>query len=274
MNQRLSTQDLTIEVIRKRNDIINNNIALNVYTKLGGTAWTIEKSEKNISELIIGIGSTVDDNMERIIGFANIFDYNGTYLVGNCSQLSTMSAYATNLEKYLEETLKQAFQKKGLVRGDKVRLIFHLYKEAGKKHELLAIHNALSNFVDYDIQFSLVHLSYGHNFRVFKNSGTCSPDRGTFIQLSSRQALLHFGRSSVVPIQVRLDKRSEYLDIYEISKQVLHFAHLSHRTFIPPNQPVTIKYPKLMAQMVTELKKIPDWDYSIINHLSEKLWFI
>lgn len=52
LNQRLPTQDLTIEVLRKNDRIINNDIALNVYSKLGGTAWTIEKSQKDIPELI------------------------------------------------------------------------------------------------------------------------------------------------------------------------------------------------------------------------------
>ena len=156
LNQRLPTQDLTIEVLRRSNRIIDNNIALNIYSKLGGIAWTIEKSEKNISELIIGIGSTVADNGERIIGFANVFDYNGAYLVGDCSQLSTMDEYAKNLEDYLVNALIQAFEKKGLSAGDKVRLLFHLFKEAGKKHELIAIDNALRHFNQYDVQYSLV----------------------------------------------------------------------------------------------------------------------
>lgn len=281
LNQRLSTQHLTIETIRKTlrkrdriTNIINNNIALNVYAKLGGIPWTIEKSEKNTSELIIGIGSTVDDKGKRVIGFASVFDYNGTYLVGDCSQLSTMNEYAKNLEDYLVKTLTQAFQRKGLSKGDRVRLIFHLFKEAGKKHELTAIDNALKRFTGYNIQYSLVHLSYYHNFRGFKNRGQDRPDRGTFIQLSSRQALLHMGGRSVAPIQIRLDKRSEYKDLYEITRQVLSFAHLSYRTFIPTAQPVTIKYPNLMARKVSELMKIGNWDPSILNKLNDTLWFI
>ena len=274
LNQRLPTQELTIETIRKRNKFIDNNVALNVYSKLGGIAWTIEKLEKNISELVIGIGSTVDDNGERIIGFANVFDYNGTYLVGDCSQLSTMSEYAKNLENYLIDTLTQAFRKKGLSEGDRIRLIFHLFKEAGKKHELTAIENALKYFLKYNVQYSLVHLSYYHNFRAFKNQGQSRPDRGMFTQLSTKQALLHMGDKSIVPIQIRLDERSEYRDLYEITRQVLYFTHLSYRTFTPPSRPVTIKYPNLMAKMVSELKKVPGWDYSILNKLNDKLWFI
>ncbi len=208
------------------------------------------------------------------IGFANVFDYNGAYLVGDCSQLSTMKEYAKNLEYYLVGTLTKAFLKKGLSEKDRVRLIFHLFKEAGKKHELAAIDNALKRFKGYNIQYSLVHLSYYHNFRIFKNEGRERPYRGTFIQLSTKQALLHMGGRSIVPIQIRLDERSEYRDLYEITRQVLYFSHLSYRTFTPPSQPVTIKYPNLMAKMVSELKKVPDWDPSILNKLNDKLWFI
>ncbi len=275
LNQRLPTQELTIEVIRNSSEIIDNDIALNIYSKLGGVAWTIEKSEKNISELVIGIGSTIDDCGERIIGFASVFDYNGTYLIGDCSQLSTMNKYTENLENYLVNALTQAFHQKGLSKGDEVRLIFHLFKEAGKRHELTAIGNALRRFKGYDVEYSLVHLStYGHNYRIFKNQGRSSPNRGTFVQLSSQQALLHLGGNTVVPIQVRLDNRSKYTDIFEITQQVLYFAHLSYRSFIHGGQPVTIKYPNLMANMVSELKKVPNWDHSILNKLNETLWFI
>ena len=178
------------------------------------------------------------------------------------------------LKRYLIETLRQAFDKQGLLQGDRIRLVFHLFKEPGKKYELEAIGNALKYFETYDIQYGLVHLSYNHNFRIFRNQGHGTPNRGTFIQLSHRQALLHVGDSSATPIQIRLDKRSEYKDIYEITKQVLYFTHLSYRSFIPPNTPVTIKYPNLMARMVSELKKIPNWDYSMLDRLNDKLWFI
>ena len=274
LNQRLLTQELTIEVIRENKEIVYNDIALNIYSKLGGTGWTIEKSEKNIPELIIGIGSTVDDNGERIIGFANVFDYNGTYLVGDCSQLSTMDTYTKNLENHLIDTLRNALNKKGLSERNEIRLIFHLFKEASKEHELAAIDAALKHFKGYDIHQGLVHLSYGHNLRAFKGYGQDYPDSGTFIQLAPWQALLFLGGKSVVPIQIRLDRRSEYKDIYTITKQVFYLTHLSHRSFIYGGKPVTIKYSNLMAKMVSELKKVPYWDPSILNKLNEELWFI
>lgn len=123
-------------------------------------------------------------------------------------------------------------------------------KEAGKKYELKAIENTLVKFKDYDIQFGIVHLSYNHNLRIFLNGGNDFPQRGTFIQISTFQALLHLGKGTKVPILVRLDQRSTYKDIFDASKQVLYFCHLCYRNFRPANVPVTIKYPSLMAKLV------------------------
>lgn len=274
LNQRLPTQDLTIEVIRQSNKYIDNNIALNVYSKLGGTAWTIEKIEKNVSEFIVGIGSTVDEQRNLIIGFANIFDYNGTYLLGDCSQFTTKANYAKQLTSYLVKQLSVALQMKNVTKGESIRLVFHIFKAAGEDYEIKAIEQALAQFNDYSIKYALVNLSYNHNYRVFLRDGIETPRRGTFIQIATYQALLHLGGKSVVPVLVRLDKRSTYKDIYAITKQVLFFSHLSHRSFIPPSKPVTVTYPSRMAKLVSELKQVPGWDIEVLNKISDKLWFI
>jgi hypothetical protein len=274
LNQRLPTQDVTIEVIRQSNKWVDNNIALNIYSKLGGTAWTIEKIEKNVSEFIIGIGSTIDERKNQVIGFANIFDYNGAYLLGDCSQITTKVNYTTKLTSYLVNQLKSALQMKNIGKGESVRLVFHIFKAAGEEYEIKAIELALAQFTDYSIKYALVNLSYNHNYGVFLKEGNDVPRRGTFIQIATYQALLHLGGKSPVPVLVRLDKRSSYKDIYAITKQVLFFSHLSHRSFTPPNKPVTVTYPNRMAKLVTELKQVPKWDIDVLNKMSDKLWFI
>ncbi|HXW01503.1 MAG TPA: Piwi domain-containing protein, partial [Anaerolineae bacterium] len=56
----IPTQDIQVKNVKNLNPYVLNNIALNIYAKLGGTAWTVEKEEKRKEELVIGIGSTVD----------------------------------------------------------------------------------------------------------------------------------------------------------------------------------------------------------------------
>lgn len=274
LNQEIPSQDVTIEKIKLQDLLIEKNIALNIYSKIGGVGWTIEKDEKDKKELIVGVGTTVDWEKNRRIGFANVFDYNGTYLVGDCSQISTRENYVQNLEEHLKKSIKDILEKKRIDPNVPFRLIFHLRKEAGYKTEIQAIENALRQFPEYKIQYALLHLSYNHNFRIYNNAGKFKVDRGTFIQLSQDEALLHLGGASAVPILIKVDFRSTYTDIFALSQQVLFFAHLSQRSFRPANEPVTTKYPTIMAKLTSDLSQISNWDITQLDKLREKLWFI
>lgn len=63
----INTQEVQIQQIKKflankdkgLSDYTDHNIALNIYAKLGGMAWTIKPNQPK-NELIIGIGATTD----------------------------------------------------------------------------------------------------------------------------------------------------------------------------------------------------------------------
>lgn len=274
LNQQIPSQDVTIEKIKLQDLFIENNIALNIYSKIGGVGWTIQKDIKDKNEIIVGIGTTVDWEKKRRIGFANVFDYNGTYIVGDCSQISTMEDYSKNLEGHITKSIQEIINTKGIEKTTPFRLIFHLKKEAGYKTEIFAVENALRKFPDYQIQYALLHISYNHNLRLYNNEGKFKVDRGTFLQLSQDEALLHLGGTSVAPILIRVDFRSTYTDIFALSQQVLFFSHLSQRSFRPANEPVTTKYPTIMAKLTSDLSQISNWDMAQLDKLREKLWFI
>lgn len=284
LGRKIPTQQLTIEVIRKirfADDLVLNAIALNIYSKLGGTAWTIEKDEKEREEIVIGIGTTINFNKERIVGFANVFDYKGAYLLGSSSQISDFKNYSNQLKEHLIKTIESQIKLKGIEKNEKFRLIFHLSKPASKRYEIKAIEASLKQFKDYNIQYAIVHLSYQHNYRLFSSNNENGIARGTFVEIASRQALLHLGQGSKTPILLRIDKRSiydneesMYKDLYAIAKQILYFSHLSHRTFKPANVPVTIRYPQLMSKLSSELMEIDDWDKTNLEIVKNQLWFI
>lgn len=274
INQKTPCQSVLVKTIRQNNSQVKAAIALNIYTKLGGTAWTIEKDRKDKAEIIIGISSTVDSKKNRIMGFANVLDYRGTFLTGECTQLSDIDSYSKKLENHLIDIIGRVIRTKNISVDEPFRLIFHLTKSAGKKSELRAIENALKKFYKYSIQFGIVHLSYNHNYRIYQDNGKSFPERGSFVKLSYNQALLHLGKPTKTPILIRRDYRSNYDDLEDMSKHILHFAHLSHRSYRPASRPVTIQYPSIMAKLVGELNKVPDWDKSMIDKLQERLWFI
>lgn len=269
----IPTQDIQIETIRQNlNAFTMSNIALNSYAKLGGTAWTIEKEDKLKDELIVGIGSTVTDEGKYVLGIAQVFHNDGRYMTGDCSPLSTFDNYAENLENHLYNILLPLVEQ--MNGSGKFRLIFHLYKSASEKYEIKAVNNLQKRFADYDFEFALVHLGYGHNFRFYYNDGKYDVTQGTYIQLGANTSLLHFVKNSDLPLKIDIDKRSSFTSLFYITKQIYWFSHLSHRSYIPSKRTVTLMYPSLMARITEELKKVDGWDYERLNAVSDKLWFI
>jgi len=269
----IPTQDLQIETIRQNLGAFTmTNIALNSYAKLGGTAWTIEKEDKLKDELVIGIGSTISKDGQFVLGIAQIFHNDGRYMTGNCSPLSSFDNYAENLENHLFETLKPLVEE--MKNSGTFRLIFHLFKSASEKYEIKAINNLQERLSDYNFEFALVHLAYGHNFRLYYNDGRNDIMTGSYIQLSKHSAILHFVKNSDLPLKIDIDKRSTFTSMFYIAKQVYWFSHLSHRSYMPSKRTVTIMYPSLMAKMTEELKKVDNWDYDRLKFVEDKLWFI
>jgi hypothetical protein len=269
----IPTQDIQIETIRQNlNGFTMTNIALNSYAKLGGTAWTIEKEDKLKDELVIGIGSTLSENGQFVLGIAQVFHNDGRYMTGDCSPLSSFSNYAANLENHLFKTLKPLVEE--MSKSGTFRLIFHLFKSASEEYEIKAINGLKERLANYNFEFALVHLAYGHNFRLYYNDGNSDINQGTYIQLSKHSALLHFVSKSDLPLKIDLDKRSTFTSLFYIAKQVYWFSHLSHRSYMPSKRTVTIMYPSLMAKLTEELKKVEGWDYERLKAVSEKLWFI
>lgn len=269
----IPTQDIQIETIRQNlNAFTMTNIALNSYAKLGGTAWTIEKEDKLKDELVIGIGSTLSENGQFVLGIAQVFHNDGRYMTGDCSPLSSFTNYAENLENHLFKTLQPLVEE--MSKSGTFRLIFHLFKSASEEYEIKAINGLKERLANYNFEFALVHLAYGHNFRLYYNDGNSDINQGTYIQLSKHSALLHFVSKSDLPLKIDLDKRSTFTSLFYIAKQVYWFSHLSHRSYIPSKRTVTIMYPSLMAKMTEELKKVEGWDYERLKAVSDKLWFI
>lgn len=269
----IPTQDVQIETIRQNlNASTMTNIALNSYAKLGGTAWTIEKEDKLKDELVIGIGSTLSENGQFVLGIAQVFHNDGRYMTGDCSPLSSFANYAENLENHLFKTLQPLVDE--MSKSGTFRLIFHLFKSASEEYEIKAINGLKERLANYNFEFALVHLAYGHNFRLYYNDGRNDINQGTYIQLSKHSALLHFVNKSDLPLKIDLDRRSTFTSLFYIAKQVYWFSHLSHRSYIPSKRTVTIMYPSLMARMTEELKKVEGWDYERLKAVSEKLWFI
>lgn len=271
IGQGIPTQVVQIEKIKSSNlEYIVRNLSLSIYAKLGGTPWGIEKTEHLKKEFIIGIGSTVNEQKKTVMGIANIFDFTGKYFVGECVPLSGFDDYADKLEELLYEQLKELIGEY----SDEVRLIFHIFKSPSNRYELKALSNVINRLNGKEIKYAFVHVGYGHNFRLFNNDGKENVNKGFYINISENEALISFVDKSSVPLRITVDKRSNFIDVYHLAKQIYWFSHLSCRSYMPAKKSVSILYPSLMARMTEKLKKIDGWDYDALKTVGEKLWFI
>ncbi|MDI9309499.1 MAG: hypothetical protein QM535_04735 [Limnohabitans sp.] len=290
LGQGIPTQDLQVKHLKKINQFVMNNLALNVYAKIGGIGWTIQNIEKRREELVIGIGSSLNKDGKRILGIAQIFHSDGRYLVGDCSPLSTFDNYAENLEKHLYNSFSKIISQEIINKKSEFRLVFHLFKSASKEYEIKAVENVIKKFQNENLTFkyAFVHLAYGHNFRLITNDGINNETikvfgkeqkvnitpKGTYIELSKYRSLIHFVQESTIPLEIEIDKRSTFEDLRYLSTQIFWFSHLSHRTFQPSKKTVTILYPSIMSGLLDKLREIDDWDKMRAEKITDKLWFI
>jgi len=271
----IPTQNIKIETINKgANSFAMTNITLNIYAKLGGTAWTIEKEDKLKKEFIIGIGSTKLDDGKHVLGLAQIFDPDGRYLVGDCAPISTFDNYKDNLVRFLKNIISKEIESASILGNEEFRLIFHVFKSPSSKFEIAAVNEVINYFRKYSFKYALIHLAYSHNFRLFYNQGKNNINRGIFLPLNDREALLHFVSKSNLPLKINLDKRSTFQDLQYLSQQVYWFSDLSHRSYMPAKRTVTLMYPSLMVALTEKLKQVEGWDFTRLEHINDKLWFI
>lgn len=273
ISKQIPSQSVLVENARIGSIYTVKNLSLNLYSKLGGTPWAVEKNSFIGNEFVIGVGSTISSEGVRNIGFASVFDHFGSYIVGSCSSLCKIEDYREELRSYLCSILSEIISSRAISEGERIRLVFHVFKPASKRYEIAAINRCLEEFSDYEIDFAIVNINYSHPFKLFKNVSD-NLDRGCFIKFNDHHAFLCMGGVTSKPLQIKLDRRSTYKDIFELAKQILYFSHLSHRSFKPANNPVTTVYPQRLAKLTSDLLTIEHWDVDMLHGMKDKLWFI
>ena len=271
IGQAIPTQEVQIEKLRGTGlQYIVNNIALNIYAKLGGTPWGVEQTKHLKRELVVGIGSTLNETNQTVMGIANIFDSSGKYFVGECVPLSGFYDYSKKLEEAVYTHIKALL-------GDfkeEIRIIFHIYKSPSNRYEIKAMENVTKRLGNVNIKSAFVHVGYGHNFRLYANDGNANLEKGYYVHISENEALVNFVDRGNTPLKITVDKRSTFQDIFYLSQQIYWFSHLSCRSYMPAKKSVSIIYPSLMASITEKLKQIDGWDYDVLQRVGDKLWFI
>lgn len=278
LSREIPTQEVRLETILSNQNSLQftlNNISLNIFAKLGGIPWVVEKTDNLRQEFVIGVASTINRDNKKIFGVATVFDFNGKYYQSDCVPLSDFDTFEDK-EKYAEQiqtTIKHLLEKIRITKN-KIRFVFHLTKSPSNKYEIKAINNVLQNYQDYDIQYAFVKIGYFHNFRLFKDEGKNYVYDGQYLRISSNEALVQFKGKDKLPVRFTLHKDSTFRDLFSLAKQVYWFSYLSYRSYNPARKPVTTLYPWLITSLLEKMKSVEGWDKDIIRRMEDKLWFI
>ncbi len=305
MEAGVPTQAIKIENIEAENyskAYILNNLALASYSKLDGIPWVISTPGPVTHELIIGLGYTELGNGRlgekfRYVGITTLFQGDGRYLLWGLTREVEFDNYQSALLENLRTTIQYVSEENNWQLGDKVRLIFHVYKPL-KKVEISAIKELVQNLTSgqYQVEYAFLDISEYHMYHIFdpkqmgkesRNSvkGKGVPSRGLCYLLSDHSGLLQligpnelktYNQGIPKPLLVELHPDSDFSDMTYLLRQIYHFSYMSWQNFFPASEPVTILYSRLIARMLGNLRTLDSWNSKVLSvgSLRDRRWFL
>lgn len=310
----IPVQFVTTKTVNNYSEYILNSIALQMYAKLGGTPWVLPTQRSVDRELVIGIGhSWLRENQfaravsNRVVGITTFLSSDGQYLLGDKVRDVAFENYFYELLKSLKQSIQRLSSEQGWSDGDTVRLIFHIFKPI-KNVEFEVVSQLIRDMPQFKIKFAFVTIgnmhptilfdpnqrgatSYGSNVikgeyipnrasNVFLDSETC------IVQMLGANELKTSKHAMSKPIQIKIrtpqgnydnNELSDLLfyDLSYITQQIFSFTYLSWRSFLPGEEPATMKYSNLISKMLGKMRNIPGWDADKLNYgLKRKKWFL
>jgi len=288
----IPSQMVTAEKIRNLRGLpwTLENIALQVYAKIGGTPWTVMSPDQR-RELVIGVSRTMDKQRNFVVGFITLFTHDGDYqflysLAPKPVDWEKLDEYRDALAGLIVDAWKE-FERR---QGKPSSVVIHLCKRPGKFREIAAAEKALER-IGKDLPYALLHLNDDTNYRLFDVSHpTYVPQPGIKVEIDSYTALLFLDgrvpdrtgqevrRKRGVPrlLEVRMDKRSTMpaSEFPRLVEQVFAFARINWRGFNAQAIPATLNYSHLVARLVSEVGA-ENWNHIVsAGTLRDKAWFL
>lgn len=310
----IPVQFVTTRIVDNYNEYILNSMALQIYAKLGGTPWVLPTQRSVDRELVIGIGhSWIRKNQyagaesNRVVGITTFLSSDGQYLLGDKVKDVAFENYFEELLRSLKQSILRLSNEQGWNEGDTVRLIFHIFKPI-KNVEFDVISQLIKETSQYKIKFAFVTIGNTHPIMLFDPNqqgmtsygsnipkGEYIPMRSSNIFLDEETCIVQMlganelktskhGMSKPIQIKIRTPQgnyhNSElndmlFYDLSYITQQIFSFTYLSWRTFLPAEEPATMKYSNLISKLLGKMRNIQGWDADKLNYgLKRKKWFL
>ncbi|KPL84706.1 hypothetical protein SE15_06660 [Thermanaerothrix daxensis] len=268
------------------------NIALQMYAKVGGTPWTVLSPQKQKS-LVVGISRAEDKQKQRVVGFVTLFSSDGDYLF--FSSIAPQSVYWKDRSAYQEAlagVIAKAYNEYANLNGNPDEIVIHLCKKPGKFREFFAAEQAMKK-LGANIPYAILHLNGYSSYRLFDSAhSSYVPQSGIKVVLSETETLLFLdGRKrdfrtseevrnrKGVPrlFEIHFDPRSTISpsEFPRLVRQVFDFAGVNWRGFNAQSVPATLNYSALIAKLIAEIG-VENWRQHVaqLGLLADKAWFL
>ena len=259
-----------------------SNIALQIFSKLGGAPWLVQPAKSNC--LIFGIGSVQErdnDITTRYTAYTVCLDSSGDFkYIKPLSSSSDETAYLDSLKNNLKEVLSS-------VSGEQYKsLVLHLpYKI--KRKEIEVIKSVVSQVRELDeFEVIVIRVNTKHKFLGFSDHNTSVPYESTYVQLSKNEFLiwaegLQYGKEVLhkrvsEPLYVDfIESREEWVTKKECLQDTLNLTGANWRGFNSKAQPISILYSRLIAKFMKEFSHLENVsDMRILEVEPEAPWFL
>ena len=281
LQENIPVQTVHSETIRNPNTLkwSVSNIAIQIFSKLGGVPWIVEPSHKNC--LIVGIGQAHKYNKEekryeRFFSYSVLIDSSGKFI--SIKQL----ADETNKSKFIEgitKSISEIIQQNNTYK----KIIFHIPQKLNKD-EIQTIENILAKTSE-NIELSIIKINDKSDFIGFNaDKNSLVPYESSYVQISVKQYLiwtegLNFHNSKAIkrygnPLHIDFHY-SNQVDSFKNHKaylqDILNLSGANYRGFNAKSLPVSSFYPKLIADFSKHFKEL---NLNLITKDTEKPWFL
>lgn len=262
------------------------NILSACYAKIGGTPWVVD-APTGRPEITLGIATTsiqTNNNQERFIGISTIFRENGAFEMWDMTPVhEDLDAYEKGLEKAIVAAIAAYESRLQPVR----RITCHVSGKRAGHRETKAVRRALAQFVGRDFEATITHVSDDAALWLMDGDhATLRPESGLLTTLSGdcRQAVMHTaGRDTkgagglllFRPLKLSIHQPKELDAWLEVYQHLYELRWMSWRGVGTPALPVSVDYPRRMANLLAYLYRYEGVDaHDVLSQFKREAWFL
>lgn len=286
------SQSVTVDLVRSSTqfDWAVANIALAIFTKLGGIPWVVDRTRRD-PELVVGMGrADLRDphsrRVQRTIAFATCTRGNGAFAFNVYAEpVTTRNDYVRSLADVVSNALRRVeVTSTADLELNTGAFSIHLPKEYGRDEEE-AIARALSTIPSAQRPSILKITDEPYFFLVDTSRKDGTPSRGTMVRVGQDDWLLYTEGNeerqtwrsrtpSALRVRVYSPGETRYASPRELVRQVLDLSQVNYRAFNARSRPVSLVYSQLVAKTLAHLSPKQLSSVCRADGLSERMWFL